>query len=288
MPQNDGRMLGKVCVVTGATSGIGTVTARRLAEDGATVIIVARNRGKGEETARAIEASAVAGRAELVVADFASFADVRRAAAEILERHPRLDVLVNNAGAIHMARETTKDGLEATFAVNHLAPFLFTRLLLPRLEASAPARIVNVASRAHIRSGIDFDDIERKQKTYRGFPVYAQSKLCNILFTYELARRLGGTRVTANCLHPGVIASGFGKNQPGFFNFGARLVAPLLWTPEKGARTSIYLAEAPEVEDVTGKYFDSDGKEIRSSRVSYDRAVQGRLWELSERMTGLA
>ena len=277
-------MLGKVCVVTGATSGIGAVTARRLAEDGATVVVVARSRAKGEETVRTIEASAGAGRAALVVADFAAFADVRRAASEILAKYPRLDVLVNNAGAIHMARETTKDGLEATFAVNHLAPFLFTRLLLPRLEESAPARIVNVASRAHKRSGIDFDDIEHKND-YRGFPVYAQSKLCNILFTYELARRLGDTRVTANCLHPGVIASGFGKNQPGFFSFGARLVAPLLWTAEKGARTSIYHAEAPELASVSGKYFDSDTREIRASSVSYDRDAQRRLWELSERMT---
>jgi len=287
MPQIDGRMLGKVCVVTGATSGIGAVTARRLSEDGATVVVVARSRAKGEQTVRTIEASAGAGRAALVVADFAAFADVRRAASEILAKYPRLDVLVNNAGAIHMTRETTKDGLEATFAVNHLAPFLFTRLLLPRLEESAPARIVNVASRAHKRSGIDFDDIEHT-KNYRGFPVYAQSKLCNILFTYELARRLTDTRVTANCLHPGVIASGFGKNQPGFFNFGARLVAPLLWTAEKGARTSIYLAEAPELASVSGKYFDSDTREIRSSRVSYDRDAQRRLWELSERMTGFS
>ena len=284
MPQNDRRMLGKVCVVTGATSGIGEVTASRLAEDGATVVLVVRNRDKGEAVVRAIVDRG--GRAEVVIADFASLPDVRRAAGELLSRHPRLDVLVNNAGAINMTRSTTRDGLETTFAVNHLAPFLFTYLLRGALEAAAPSRIVNVASRAHTRSGIDLDDLEGR-KSYAGFRAYAQSKLCNILFTYELARRLSGTRVTANCLHPGVIASGFGKNQPGLFAFGARLVAPLLWTPEKGARTSLYLATSPEVEGVTGKYFDDDTKEIRSSKVSYDRDVQRRLWEISERMTGV-
>src|SRR5262249_19036845 len=154
-------------------------------------------------------------------------------------------------------------GLETTFAVNHLAPFLLTHLLRDALEAAAPSRIVNVASRAHRGGGIDFDDVERK-KSYGGMAAYSQSKLCNILFTYELARRLEGTKVTANCLHPGVIASGFGKNQPGFFNFGVKLVAPFLWTKEKGAQTSLYLAESPEVEGITGKYFDSDTREARS------------------------
>jgi NAD(P)-dependent dehydrogenase (short-subunit alcohol dehydrogenase family) len=280
-------MLGKVCVVTGATSGIGEVTARRLAEDGATVVLVARSREKAEATLARIERAAGTGRTETLLADFASLRDVRRAAGELLSRHPRLDVLVNNAGAIHMTRSTTKDGFETTFAVNHLAPFLLTRLLLDRLKESAPARIVNVASRAHTRSTLDLDDLESKQG-YSGFPVYARSKLCNVLFTYELARRLEGTRVTANCLHPGVIASGFGKNEAGFFAFGARLVAPLLTTAEKGARTSIHLAESPAVEGVSGKYFDSDTKEIRSSKQSYDRDVQARLWTISEKMTGIA
>lgn len=277
-------MSGKVCVVTGATSGIGEVTAARLAVDGARTILVARSRDKGERIVNAIQAKG--GQAELVVADLASFADVRRAAEEIAAKCPRLDVLVNNAGAIFMKRTTTADGLESTFAVNHLAPFLLTNLLLARLEESAPSRIVNVASRAHVRSGIDFDDLEGK-KSYIGLKAYAQSKLCNVLFTYELARRLQGTRVTANCLHPGVITSGFGKNQPGFFNFAVRLVAPFMITPEKGARTSFYLSESKDVEGVTGKYFDADTKEIRSSKVSYDRAVQKRLWEISKTMTHL-
>jgi NAD(P)-dependent dehydrogenase (short-subunit alcohol dehydrogenase family) len=287
MPQNERQMLGKVCIVTGATSGIGQVTARRLAEGGATTVIIARSRTKAEEAARSIERAGAAGKVELVIADFDSLDDVRRAGSELAARFPKIDVLVNNAGAINMARTTTKDGLETTFAVNHLAPFLLTHLLLDRLKDGAPSRIVNVASRAHIRSGIDFDDLEGK-KGYGGLRAYAQSKLCNILFTYELARRLEGTRVTANCLHPGVISSGFGKNQPGFFNFGVKLVAPLLWTKEKGARTSLYLAESPDVAAVTGKYFDADTREIRSSKISYDRDAQRRLWEISERMTGLA
>ena len=287
MPQNDRQMLGKVCIVTGATSGIGEVTARRLAEDGATTVIVARSRTKAEETARSIERGGATGKVELVIADFDSLDDVRRAGSELAARFPKIDVLVNNAGAIYMARTTTKDGLETTFAVNHLAPFLLTHLLLDRLKASAPSRIVNVASRAHVRGRIDLDDLEGK-KGYSGLGAYSQSKLCNILFTYELARRLEGTTVTANCLHPGVIASGFGKNQPGFFNFGVKLVAPFMWTKEKGARTSLYLAESPDVAGVTGKYFDSDTREIRSAKISYDRDVQRRLWEISERMTGLA
>jgi NAD(P)-dependent dehydrogenase (short-subunit alcohol dehydrogenase family) len=220
------------------------------------------------------------------MADFESLDDVRRAGSELVARFPKIDVLVNNAGAINVSRTTTKDGLETTFAVNHLAPFLLTHLLLERLKQSAPSRIVNVASRAHRRSRVDFDDIEGK-RSYSGMGAYSKSKLCNILFTYELARRLEGTGVTANCLHPGVIASGFGKNQPGLFNLGVKLVAPFLWTKEKGARTSLYLAESPEVAGVTGKYFDSDTREISSSKVSYDRDAQRRLWELSERMTGL-
>ena len=275
-------MTGKVCVVTGATSGIGEVTARTLARDGARTILVARSRDKGERVIRAIESEG--GRAELVVADLSSFADVRRAAGELLAACPKIDVLVNNAGAIFVNRTTTKDGLEATFAVNHLAPFLLTNLLLDRLRQSAPARIVNVSSRAHTRIGLDFDDLESK-RSYVGLVAYARSKLCNVLFTYELARRLSGTNVTANCLHPGVIASGFGKNQPGLFAFGARLVAPLLWTAEQGARTSLYLAESKQVEGVSGKYFDSNTREIRSSKASYDRESQRRLWEISERMT---
>ncbi len=278
-------MNGKVSVVTGATSGIGEVTARELARKGARVVIVCRNRTKGEEVRAGIR-QATGRDVELVVADLAVQAEVRRAAREILERWDRLDLLVNNAGAIHPQRTTTPDGIETTFAVNHLAPFLLTNLLLDRLKHSAPARIVNVASRAHVRYRVNFEDIEFHEG-YLGLKAYAQSKLCNVLFTYELARRLEGTRVTANCLHPGVIASGFGHDHAGLFSVLVHIASPFMWTPEKGARSSIRLATAPELASVSGKYFDENGNETRSSRRSYDHESQRRLWELSERMTGM-
>jgi NAD(P)-dependent dehydrogenase (short-subunit alcohol dehydrogenase family) len=273
--------------VTGATSGIGEVTARELARDGGTVVILARSRTKGEATRSFIRTATGNDKIELVLADFESLSDVRRAATELLERFPRLDVLVNNAGAIQTAFSETRDGIETTFGVNHLAPFLLTSLLLDRLKASGPSRIVNVASRAHIRTKLRLDDLEGRTK-YSAWHAYCQSKLCNVLFTYELARRLEGTQVTANCLHPGVITSGFGKNRPGLFNLAIRIAGPFMWTPEKGARTSLKLARAPELAGVTGKYFDDDGKEVRSSRVSYDQDLQRKLWDVSMKKTGLA
>jgi NAD(P)-dependent dehydrogenase (short-subunit alcohol dehydrogenase family) len=281
-------MNGKVCVVTGATSGIGEVTARVLAERGATVVMVCRDRAKAERVRDGIRARTPGERVNVVLADLASFADIRRAAAEIDTRWSSVDVLVNNAGAVHMTRETTRDGVEATFGVNHLAPFLLTNLLLPKLRASAPARIVNVSSRAHRGAvTLDLSDPEGK-RFYNGWLAYSRSKLCNILFTNELARRLEGTGVTANALHPGVITTGFGRNQLGFLNLGVRIAAPFMKTPEQGARTSIYLATSPEVAGVTGRYFDSDTSETRPTRVARDQALARRLWELSERMTGLA
>jgi retinol dehydrogenase 12 len=286
MPENERRLNGKVIVVTGPTSGIGEVTARELARSGAHVVLVCRNRAKGEALRDALRAKGTSDAVDLVVCDFASLADVRRGAAEIRARFPRLDVLVNNAGAIQMSRSTTVDGLETTFAVNHLAPFLLTNLLLDKLKQSAPSRIVNVASRAHFRRGIDLDDPEGKT-SYHGFTAYCRSKLENVLFTYELVRRLEGTGVVANCLHPGVVATGFGRNQPGIFKLAVRLAAPFMWTAEKGAQTSIFLARDPSVERVTGKYFDEKSRERRSSRLSYDTTLQRRLWDMSERLTGL-
>jgi NAD(P)-dependent dehydrogenase (short-subunit alcohol dehydrogenase family) len=287
MPEKEPLMHGKVTVITGTTSGIGEVTARALAEAGGTVVMVCRSPEKGAAVQAAIKKDTGNQNIEIVLADFESLASVRQAAAEIESRWSRLVVLVNNAGAIQTARSTTKDGIETTFQVNHLAPFLLTSLLLPRLRQSAPSRIVNVASRAHLRGGFDIDDLESK-KGYHGFVVYCRSKLCNVLFTYELARRLEGTGVTVNCLHPGVIASGFGHNRPGLFRLGVRLAAPFMLTPERGARTSIYLATSPEVAGVTGKYFDDDATEKKSSRLSYDRDLQSRLWEISEQMTSVA
>jgi retinol dehydrogenase-14 len=286
MPEKDRPLNGKVIVVTGPTSGIGEVTARELARSGAHVVLVCRNAAKGEALRDTLRREAGNAAVDLVVTDFASLADVRRGAAEIRARFPRLDVLVNNAGAIQMSRSTTIDGFETTFAVNHLAPFLLTNLLLEKLKQSAPSRIVNVASRAHFRRGIDLDDPEGK-KAFDGFTAYCRSKLENVLFTYELARRLDGTGVTANCLHPGVVATGFGRNQRGLFNVAVRLASPFMWTAEKGAQSSIFLARDKSVEGVTGKYFDEKSRERRSSHLSYDTKVQRRLWEMSERLTGL-
>ncbi|HKA88554.1 MAG TPA: SDR family oxidoreductase [Haliangiales bacterium] len=277
-------MKGKTVLVTGATQGIGKVTALELARMGASVAVTARDRARGEATAEEIKDKAGAA-VELHLCDFASQADIRRFAAEFLAKHDKLDVLVNNAGAINMERRLTPDGIEMTFAVNHLGYFLLTHLLLPALEAAAPSRIVVVASDAHARGHIDFDDL-MGEKSYAGFRAYGQSKLANILFTYELARRLDGKRVTANCLHPGVVATGFGRNDKSWLSYGIKLVAPFFLTPEEGAQTSIYLASSPDVEGTTGKYF-AKSKEKKSNRESYDRDVQRRLWEVSEKLTGL-
>jgi NAD(P)-dependent dehydrogenase (short-subunit alcohol dehydrogenase family) len=277
-------MKGKTVLVTGATQGIGKVTALELAKLGASVAITARDRARGEAVAEEIKDKAGAA-VELHLCDFASQADIRRFADEFTKKHPKLDVLVNNAGAINMERRLTRDGLEMTFAVNHLGYFLLTHLLLPSLEAAAPSRIVNVASDAHSRSHIDFDDLQG-ERHFAGFRAYGQSKLANILYTYELARRLEGKGVTANCLHPGVVATGFGRNDKSWLSFAIKLVAPFFLTPEEGAKTSIYLASSPEVANVSGKYF-AKSKEKKSNRESYDRDVGRRLWELSEKLTGL-
>jgi len=279
-------MNGRTCVVTGATSGIGRAAALELARGGARVVVVARDAGRGRETVSEIERSAGKGRAVLLVADLASQSEVRRLASEVSQAAPRLDVLVNNAGAIHMERRVSPDGHEATFAVNHLAGFLLTNLLLPHLRASAPARVVNVASAAHLGGHIDFDDL-MGEKAYGGWKAYAQSKLANVLFTYELTRRLGTGGVSANCLHPGVVATGFGKNGNGLLSLGVRIAAPFFLSARKGAATAVYLASSPEVEGVTGKYF-AKCRPAASSAESRDPEVARRLWEVSERLTGLA
>lgn len=280
-----GSLRGKVCVVTGATSGIGRETALGLARLGATVAIVARDEARGAEAIERLRGVATDGGALLFLADLASLAQVRRVAGEIATRLARVDVLVHDAGAVNMTRKRTVDGLETTFAVNHLAPFLLTALLRDRLRASAPSRIVTVASDAHRMARLDFDDLMNARE-YSGMRVYAQSKLANVMFTYALARRLEGTGVTANALHPGVVATGFGRNDPGWLRLGVRIAAPFFRSPERGARTPIWLAASPEVAGVSGRYF-ADEREVASSAASRDVAAQERLWAESARLVGM-
>lgn len=279
-------MRGRVCVVTGASSGIGKVTVRELARQGATVVAVVRDAGRGEAALAEVRADVGGADVSLALCDFASQRAVRKLAAELLERCPRIHVLVNNAGAILGARSLTEDGIEATFAVNHLGYFLLTELLLERLRASgtseAPARVVVVASEAHRSGHIDFDDLAC-ERGYSPMRVYGTSKLANIAFTRELARRLEGSHVTANCMHPGVVATRFGDSGGALIRLGIKLVRPFFRTEAQGADTVIWLASAPEVAGVTGKYF-VDRREKRPSREASDDGVAGKLWAASERL----
>ncbi|MCI0817168.1 MAG: SDR family oxidoreductase [Chloroflexi bacterium] len=284
-------MKDKTVVVTGGNNGIGLETAVGLSKLGAHVVITARNQAKGEAALADIKDRSQNGSVQLMLADFASLSSIRDFAANFKKDHDRLDVLVNNAGGVNTSRSETQDGFETTFGVNHLGYFLVTNLLLDMLKASAPARVVSVSSRAHERrKGMNFDDLNSKQ-SYSGMGVYGDSKLANVLFTYELARRLKGSGVTANCLHPGVVRSGFGQNNGGFISFAFKsfytLLTPVTKSNAQGAKTSIYLASSPEVEGVTGKYF-ADSKETPSSPASHDEEAAKRLWEISEQMTGLA
>ncbi|MDQ6703011.1 MAG: SDR family oxidoreductase [Pseudomonadota bacterium] len=276
-------MQGKICLVTGATLGIGKETALGLARKCAKVVIVGRDEARARATRSAIVAAFGNAQVDFLVADLSSQAEVRRLAEEFKRKYSRLDVLLNNAGAIFTKREITVDGFERTWALNHLAEFLLTQLLLDTLEASAPARIVNVASAAHTSGTIAFDNLQGEKK-YSGISAYNQSKLANILFTFALARRLAGKGVIASCLHPGVVATGFGRNTPGLIKTLVSLARPFLMTPEKGAGTSIYLASSPEVANVSGKYF-AKCRPIASSKLSNDVALQEKLWELSVQQT---
>jgi len=275
-----------VVVVTGASSGIGKATARALAAKGVRVVLACRNPDKAEAVRRDIVASTGNERVEAMPLDLASFASIRRFAESFARRYDRLNVLVNNAGLMAKKRTVTEDGLETVMGVNHFGTFLLTVSLLGPLKEAGRARIVTVSSEAHRIARIRFDDLQSERGRYRPFQVYAQSKLANILFTYELARRLHGTGVTANCLHPGVVRSSFFRPYAGRME-RLFLAAAGWWmaSPEKGAETSVYLASSPEVEGVTGKYFVRC-RERRSSAASYDAAAAARLWELSERVTG--
>jgi NAD(P)-dependent dehydrogenase (short-subunit alcohol dehydrogenase family) len=283
-------MEGRTVVITGGNSGVGMATAVALAGAGAHTVITARSRQRGEQAVRDIRRASGSDRVDLVVFDLADLSSVRDGASELLDRYGEIHVLVNNAGLVLSERTVTVDGFESTFAINHLGPFLLTQLLTDRLTASAPARIVNVASTAHqgARHGLDFDDLQSTSH-YRGMRAYGRSKLANILFTRELARRLASSGVTANALHPGTVATGFARDDDarGFLAFGVRLIKPFILTPEKGARTSVYLASSPEVADVTGEYFVKCRPKIPSVAARNDAAAV-LLWSVSEELVAQA
>jgi NAD(P)-dependent dehydrogenase (short-subunit alcohol dehydrogenase family) len=279
-------MSGKICLVTGATSGIGRVTARALAQQGAHVLVVGRNREKSIATVEEIQGETGRRSVEFLLADLSVMDEVRHLANEFQHRYDRLDVLVNNAGALFLGRQASADGTEMNFALNYLSPFLLTRLLLDTLVDSAPARVINVSSAGHLMAWRLAHDLS-KPRWWISFLAYGQSKLAQILFTYELARRLEGTGVTVNALHPGVIATNLGANNRWYGRLAKPIFDRFLVGPDEGAQTSIYLATSPEVEGVTGKYFVQQ-KPVRSSRASYDRAAAERLWRLSEELTGLS
>ncbi len=279
-------MAGKVCMVTGANAGIGKATAQGLANIGATVVMVCRSRERGEAARREIKEQSSNDRISLLVADLSSQAEIRKLADDFKGQQSKLHVLVNNAGIIPRKREVTVDGFETQFAVNHLAPFLLTNLLLDVLKSSVPARIVTVASDMHRGATIDFDDLQ-SEKSYGPVRVYCRTKLANVLFTYELARRLEGTGVTANCLHPGVVATKLladAMGVPSALRSTTRLIGS---KPEKGAKTSIYLAASPEVEGISGKYFIKQ-KAVEPSKASSDENVASRLWRVSAELTGIS
>jgi NAD(P)-dependent dehydrogenase (short-subunit alcohol dehydrogenase family) len=280
-------MNGMDVVITGATDGIGKVTAREIAKLGASVTLVGRNAAKGDAVVRELKQAVGHDRVSFVQGDMATKKGVRAAAGAIKGRMKKIDVLLNNAGAMFQARGLTEDGVENTFALNHLGYFLFTAELLDLVKAAPAGRVVSVASAAHQGAKLDLGDLQNA-KAYSGWKAYGQSKLANIYFTYELARRLDGSRVTANCLHPGFVASRFGDNNGGFFRMligFAKSVAAI--SEDEGAKTSVYLASSPEVAGVSGKYFDKC-KAVSSSPVSYDENIARELWRVSEKLTGLA
>ncbi|MFO0675597.1 MAG: SDR family oxidoreductase [Polyangiaceae bacterium] len=279
-------MIGKIVLVTGATFGIGKETARGLAAKGARVVLVGRDAKKAQAVAEELRATTGNAAVEFLLADLSSQAEVKRLAADVRAKFERLDVLVNNAGGIFTERGTTVDGFERTWALNHLAYFTLTVELLDLLRKTPGARVVNVSSAMHAYGKMAWDDLQG-EAAYDPTRSYAQSKLANVLFTRALARRLEGTGVTANALHPGAVASGFGQDAKGLWKAMLAVVRPFFITPEKGARTSIWLASAKEVEGVSGGYF-ANSKPKKTSRTASDVAAQERLWALSKAQTGLA
>jgi NAD(P)-dependent dehydrogenase (short-subunit alcohol dehydrogenase family) len=279
-------MQGKICLITGGTNGIGKSTAQELARMGVTVVIVGRDAQKTSQVVEEIRAASGNNKVDSLLADLSSQQEIRRLANEFKNKYSHLHVLLNNAGAVFMQRQLSVDGIEMTFALNHLASLLLTNLLLDTIKASAPARIINVSSGAHTSGKIEFDNLQGEREYSP--KAYDNSKLANILFTMELARRLEGTGVTGNALHPGFTSTGFGKNNPGFLMNIIRAVVPLIArSPEKGAETSIYLASSPEVQTITGKYF-VDCKVTQPAPQAADSAVAKKLWDVSAEMVNLA
>jgi len=278
-------MAQRTCMVTGASSGIGKETSKKLAELGATVVMVCRNRKRGEKAMSEIKAARDHARVELLLADFARLDSVRALAEEFLAKHDSLHVLINNAGEVNVTRAVTVDGFEATFQVDYLSHFLLTNLLVEVLKKSAPSRIINVSSASHYGGHLNFDNLQM-EKGYGVMKAYSQAKLAQVLFTYELSRRLEGTGVTVNSLHPGTVATNIWKNSMGPLSFVGNVSRLFLPGPEKGADTPVYLASSPEVESVTGKYYDHR-LEKQSSVESRDQAMAKKLWDESEKMTSL-
>ncbi len=282
MPDITVDLTGKTCLITGGNSGIGKATALGLARMGWTIVIVSRSKEKGEAALTDIIAKSGNRNVELMLADISTQDSIRRLASDFKAGHQKLHLLVNNAGVYLTRRTTTVDGLESTFATNHLGPFLLTNLLLGLLKASAPSRIVNVTSDAHNGAKVNFEDLQG-EKRFSGWQAYGQSKLAMILFTHVLAKRLDGTGVMVNSAHPGVVRTNFANNN-GLVTFGFRLLRPFFISSETAAKRILYVATSPDLEGVTGKYF-SKMHEVKSSQESYDDDSARRLWQISEQLT---
>lgn len=284
MEPHDDSMKGKIVLITGATSGIGEETALGLAKTGATVVLVGRSREKLDRVASSIAAATGNRAIDTMICDLTSIENVRKLASDFTQKFQRLDVLINNAGEIVNERRTTVDGFEYTLALNHLSHFLLTLLLLDLIRASAPARIISVSSAAHMIGRVDFEDLMGEKK-YSPMRAYSQAKLANLLFARELARRLAGTGVSANAVHPGTVRTNFGKGMKGRWRVFIWLGSPFMINAQEGAETSIFAASSPEVAGITGRYFVKKKEKISSKR-SYDQTAARRLWEVSSKLTG--
>jgi NAD(P)-dependent dehydrogenase (short-subunit alcohol dehydrogenase family) len=278
-------MNNQTILITGASTGIGLQSALGLAKLGAEVVMVGRDEARTVQAVELVKSQTGNQAISYLLADLSSLKEVRKLAGEFKDKYGKLDVLLNNAGAIFLSRKISVDGYEMTLALNHLNYYLLTSLLLDVLKAGPAGRVVNVSSRAHYRGHVNFDDLQ-SQHGYNGMRAYGMSKLMNVLFTYELARRLQGTQVTANCLHPGFVASNFAGNNGWFVRFAMRFMSGRI-SVEDGAKCSIYLASSPDVQGVSGKYFNYDLKETRSSDESYDEAEAKRLWDVSEKLVAI-